>query len=262
MPELPEVEYAARIARTVAVGRSITRVLVSHPSQRRSLPPARARSLVGERVAAVERHGKTQRFCLTSGRVLDVHFRMTGDWVVGRVGDAAPRFARALIEFDDGGRLALDDPRALSVLSVGDAPDAASTLGPDPTHPGFSAGVLATALARRRAPIKVALLDQRVVAGIGNIYAAEALWRAAIDPRTPAASLGRRRIGRLVTAIRQVLAKATRNVGRYYGAGDTSVGTRFAVYDREGQRCRRCGGRIGRITQAGRSTYFCQRCQR
>lgn len=262
LPELPEVEYAARVARNVAAGRAITKVALLHPSQRRGLSDRRARSIAGDRVVDIERRGKTQRFRLTSGRRLDVHFRMTGDWIADRVGDALPRFARAVIEFDDGGRLVLDDPRALSVVSLVDARTGEKEIGPDPTQPGFEAGHLAGALAARRVAIKVALLDQRVVAGLGNIYAAESLWHAGIDPRTPAGRLSRPRIVRLTTAIRKVLAKATRNVGRYYGAGDTAVGTRFAVYDREGKKCSRCGGTIARIVQGGRSTYFCPRCQR
>jgi formamidopyrimidine-DNA glycosylase len=214
-------------------------------------------------VVRIDRVGKVQRFQLASGRALDVHFRMTGDWTTGKVGDPLPRFARALIEFDDGGRLVLDDPRALSRITLAaPASGGKSAVGPDPTQPGFLPAQLAAALAGRRVPIKVALLDQRILAGLGNIYAAEALWYAKIDPRTQAGRLSMRRISRLSTAIRRVLARATRNVGRYYGAGDTAVGTRFAVYDREGERCRRCGTSIARIAQAGRSTYFCPRCQR
>jgi formamidopyrimidine-DNA glycosylase len=188
---------------------------------------------------------------------------MTGGWVVGRVDDALPRFSRAVIEFDDGGRLVLDDPRALSVvLLVNHDSERDAEIGPDPTQPDFEASHLAAALAGRRVSIKVALLDQRVVAGLGNIYAAESLWHARIDPRTPAGRLSRPRIARLTTAIRKVLARATRNVGRYYGAGDAAVDARFAVYDREGKKCQRCGGTIARIIQGGRSTYFCPTCQR
>jgi formamidopyrimidine-DNA glycosylase len=263
VPELPEVEYAARVAREVAVGRVITRLALLHPSHRRALSPRRARGITGDRVVRIDRAGKLQRLLLASGRALEVHFRMTGDWATGKVGDPLPRFARALIEFDDGGRLVLDDPRALSRVTLADhATRGESAVGPDPTQPGFLPARLAAALAGKRVSIKVALLDQRIVAGLGNIYAAEALWYARVDPRAPAGRLTARRISRLTTAIRRVLARATRNVERYYGAASTAAGTRFAVYDREGEPCRRCGSTIARIVQGGRSTYFCPRCQR
>ena len=152
-------------------------------------------------------------------------------------------------------------------------------LGPEPLGPAFSPAGLGDALRRRRGPIKPALLDQRIVAGLGNIYAGEALWLARIIPRAVAASLSAERRARLVRAIRSVLERAP--VARYYNASDhagsradnatTSVrvaGERreraheWRVYDREGKACRRCGARISRITQAGRSTYYCPHCQR
>jgi formamidopyrimidine-DNA glycosylase len=261
MPELPEVERAVAVARAVALGRTITSVRVRHPSQRRGLPARDARSLVGDRVVAVERRGKSQHLVLASGRVLCVHFRMTGDWLVP--GPAPlPRPVRAVIAFDDGGRLALHDPRALSVISLCAAgEDGTAGLGPDALERAFTPEYLITALARRRIPIKVALLDQSVVAGIGNIYASEALWRARIDPRIPANRLTRARLATLVRAIRTTLRIALRRQERYYGSGNEDDGNRFAVYDREGEPCRRCRARIKRIIQAGRSTYFCAACQ-
>ena len=261
MPELPEVERAAAMARTVAVGRTITSVSVRHRSQRRGLPARDARSLVGDRVTAVERRGKAQRFKLASGRELQVHFRMTGDWIVPGPG-RLPRTIRAILTFDDGGRLALDDPRALSVLSLCVAENEDDGLGPDAIDPRLTARRLAGALASRRIGIKVALLDQRVVAGIGNIYASEALWRARIRPETPANELHTAQLGPLVRAIRATMKTAMSRQERYYGGdGGGSDSGRFAVYDREGEPCRRCRSPIRRITQAGRSTYFCAGCQ-
>ena len=260
MPELPEVERAAIVARGVAVGRTITSVTVRHRAQRRGLPAKDARSLVGDRVLAVERRGKSQRFHLASGRDLQVHFRMTGDWAIPGQGPL-PRTVRAVITFDDGGRLALDDPRALSVLSLCDTGQAHDVLGPDATDPSLSAEYMANALASRRIPIKVALLDQTVVAGIGNIYASEALWRARIDPRTPAQQLSKVRLRRLVKAIQATMRHALKRQSRYYANENAESEARFAVYDREGEQCRRCGKRIRRITQAVRSTYFCGNCQ-
>ena len=261
MPELPEVEHAATIAREVAVGRIITSVIVRHRSQRRGLPPRDARSLLGERIVAVTRRGKSQRFLLGSGRELRVHFRMTGDWLVPEPG-RLPASVRAVFGFDDGKRLALDDPRALSVLSLCSVPNEDDGLGPDALDPGLTARRLRDALSSRRIPIKVALLDQSLVAGVGNIYASEALWRSKIDPRTPANRLPLSRLSALLRAVRATLTDALDRQARYYGGDGNSGNDRFDVYDREGESCRRCGSRIKRITQAARSTYFCPKCQK
>lgn len=257
VPELPEVERAVRILRECAVGRTIGRVRLLHPALTRRLSPARRRALRQARVVRVERRGKHQLLWLDDGRVLHVHFRMTGDWSVSDGGAPLPRYARASIEFTDGTRLVLEDPRALATLDVHPAdavPDLA--LGPEPGDPALTPARLHASLASRRGAIKPVLLDQRVIAGLGNIYAAEALWRARLDPRAPAASLRPRDIERLLRAIRSVIERAT---GARYR--DTAA-ARLDVYGREGQPCRRCGTALARIVQAGRSTYLCPRCQR
>ena len=265
MPELPEVEAASRRARAIAEGRAIARVRVLHASLRRALPDEAAASLTGDTVASVERRGKHQLLRLTSGRTLHVHFRMTGDWAVpegeaAADGDALPKHARAVLEFADGGRLVLDDPRALAAVSLHAAGvDPLPRLGPEATDRAFNARWLAHALAGRRVPVKVALLDQHVVAGVGNIYASEALWYARVDPRRSASALKADSLGRVVHGVRRAMAKALRHPERYSGA---SSAQRFNVYDREGEPCRRCGRRVRRIVQAGRSTYFCAGCQR
>jgi formamidopyrimidine-DNA glycosylase len=182
---------------------------------------------------------------------------MNGDWVIGASSESVPRFARALLDFTDGTRVVLDDSRALSTFDVHRSIEGLPlALGPEPQDPELTPARLQLALSRRRVPIKVALLDQTVLAGLGNIYSSESLWRARIDPRAPAASLGAAEISRLLKAIRAVIARATG--GRY----SRLEGARLDVYDREGQRCRRCRAVIERIRQAGRSTYFCPRCQR
>lgn len=259
MPELPEVAHAASLLRRAVTGRQIARLCVLHPALRRRLGDAAARSLAGARIERVEQRGKHQLLVLDGGRLLHAHFRMAGDWAIGRVGDPEPRHARALLELTDGTRVALVDPRALATLALLPA-DASplGALGPEPLDDAFGAGPLAAALARRRGAIKPVLLDQRVVAGIGNIYAAEALWEARIDPRTPAARLGRVRLERLVDAIRTVIRRAQRAPGRYRNGAEQGL----LVYDREGEPCLRCGAPIRRIVQAGRSTYFCAKCQR
>lgn len=260
MPELPEVEAARRLLERVARGRTIDRLQLLHPALRKRLSPRAARSLHGARIQGVERRGKHQLLHLDDGRALHVHFRMSGDWKSGSADHPLPRHARAVLRFSDGTRLALVDPRALSTVTLHDTGDAAlPALGLEPMDPALTISTLGTALSTRRAPIKPVLLDQRVVAGLGNIYAAEALWRARIDPRAPASSLGPARRTRLLEAMREVMARALRDPARY-SADDGS--TRFDVYDREGCPCPRCGGSIRRITQAGRSTYYCPRCQR
>lgn len=272
MPELPEVEFAARVARAASVGKVLTRVRVLHRAQRRALPDRQARTLAGERVQRVDRRGKHQLLRLASGRTLHVHFRMTGDWRVLTVADDPPATARATLDFDDGTRLVLDDARALSVVSLCDAGvDPCAGLGPEANAAGFNASWLAERLATRRAPIKVALLDQQLVAGIGNIYASEALWFARLDPREPAHRLVAAGTGdasapleALTAGVRRALQKALDHPDRYYGVGGAGVGgaVRFNVYDREGKGCRRCRTPIARITQAARSTFFCPTCQR
>src|SRR5215510_9323517 len=186
MPELPEVESAVRRLRRAAVGKTIRRVQLKHPALARRVSASRLRSLRGARVLDVERRGKHQLFRLADGRVLHAHFRMTGDWHLDRDGDALPKFARAVIAFDDGSRVVLDDPRALSTIDIHPANVPLDLgLGPEPSDPGLTADSLHAALARKRVAIKPVLLDQRVIAGLGNIYAAEALWRARIAPDTP-----------------------------------------------------------------------------
>jgi formamidopyrimidine-DNA glycosylase len=259
MPELPEVEYAARALRVAVVGRSVHNVRVLHPSQRRRFSAREAARVRGARIDAVERRGKHQVISLSTGDTLVVHFRMTGDWAIDSVRSAPPAYARVVFELDDGRRVSLVDPRALSTVTLHRRGAAAlPSLGPDAADPDVSVEGFREALSRRRVPIKVALLDQRVLAGVGNIYAAEALWLARIDPRARASSLSRARQARLLESIRAVLEKAQEWAGRYRDDGVS----RFDVYDREGLACRRCGRVIRRITQAGRSTYFCPHCQR
>lgn len=259
MPELPEVEAASRILRRATVGKTIASFRMLHPSLRAALPARRLRAVVGRRIDAIERRGKHQLLRLDDGRVIHAHFRMAGDWHVGRSDDAPPKFARAALELSDGTRVSLVDPRALSTVKLHDAGALElPSLGPDPADAAFDAAFLKRVLASRRGPIKPALLDQRVASGVGNIYAVEGLWLARIDPRAKASSLGTTRLRRLVDGIRQALADGASNAGRY----SEGEATGLDVYGREGEPCHRCGVAIRRIVQAGRSTYFCPGCQR
>jgi len=257
MPELPEVEAARRALAHVAEGQTIARLHLLHPSLAKRVSPARRRLLVGRVIERVERRGKHQLLHLDDGRTLAIHFRMNGDWDIGAVSDPEPRFARATLELTNGTRIALVDSRALSTVELHDAGEGEPELGPEPSDPAFNADTLGVALARRRGAIKPALLDQRMVAGLGNIYAAEALWLAKISPKAKAASLSAHRRERLIVAIREVLSDAP--AGRYWVAHE---GARWNVYDREGEKCPRCGATIKRIVQAGRSTYYCPVDQR
>jgi formamidopyrimidine-DNA glycosylase len=272
MPELPEVEHARRVAHDALAGRRITRVERFHRIARRQLTPPIVRIIEGQQVIGVERRAKHQLIRLAHGHVLEVHFKMTGDWAVGLATDAVEAIERARLVLDNGTRLSLLDGRAFAVMRLHQPGQLRlPPLGPEPLLAAFTADVLRLALAGRRGPIKPVLLDQRVVAGLGNIYAAEACWVARIDPRTSAAKLGMVRVRRLVDAIREVLEQAP--VGRYYdrqrtsGArivalGEGSSVDEWRVYDREGQPCGRCGAVISRIVQSGRSTFFCRGCQR
>ncbi|MDF1504022.1 bifunctional DNA-formamidopyrimidine glycosylase/DNA-(apurinic or apyrimidinic site) lyase [Roseisolibacter sp. H3M3-2] len=260
MPELPEVEAAARRLRAAAVGRVIRAARTFHDAARRALPDRDAAQLAGRRVVGVRRLGKHQAIDLDDGSTLHAHFRMTGDWDVGRDDAPLPPHARVALSLDDGTRVALAGARVLDGVR-GHAPGAAPEprLGPDALDPARDGAALRAALRGRRAAVKPALLDQRVVAGGGNIYASEALWRAGIDPRTPAASLGPARVGRLADAVRAVLHDALDAPGRYQ---DGEALERLRVYDREGEPCVRCGAPVRRTVQAGRSTYYCARCQK
>jgi formamidopyrimidine-DNA glycosylase len=181
---------------------------------------------------------------------------MTGDWHIDRTDDELPRFARAAIAFDDGSRVVLEDPRALSTLELHAAnalPDLG--LGPEPGDSLLTPASLHAALSKKRGPIKPLLLDQRVIAGLGNIYAAESLWHARISPAAKSSSLTLKQVTMLLAAIRRVIKRAT---GARYT--DSSV-SKLAVYDRAGKPCRRCRAPVERVVQAGRSTYYCPVCQ-
>lgn len=260
MPELPEVDEAARRLRERVMGRTIMRITGLHPSQRRQLPAASRRQAEGQGIVAVERRGKHQLIRLANGASIHVHFLLDGDWSFTLLPDAPPRFARVEIVLDDGTRVSLTDPRALCIVKVYTAANPPTLkIGPDADDPGVTAGFFGARLARRRVAIKVALLDQKLLAGIGNIYAAEALWRARISPEAPADSLSAARVTRLLASVRDALADGVARAVRYRTSDRAD---QFHVYDREGKPCDRCGMILRRLIQGGRSTCYCPRCQR
>ncbi|HEX9608024.1 MAG TPA: bifunctional DNA-formamidopyrimidine glycosylase/DNA-(apurinic or apyrimidinic site) lyase [Gemmatimonadaceae bacterium] len=260
MPELPEVEKAVQQLTHAALGKTIASVRAIHPALKRKLSPAKSRAAKGKRIESIERRGKHQLLHLDNGDTLVVHFRMNGDWELGTTADPLDRFARAVIELVDDTRISLIDRRALSSITLDKSGTSSlPRLGREASDPSLDADYLQAALKRKKIAIKPALMDQSVVAGLGNIYAAEALWEAELNPGKSASKVSRAKLERLVDAIRLVLSPEKRLPGRYT---DKREAGRFAVYDREGKICRRCGGTIKRIVQAGRSTYFCPSCQR
>lgn len=259
MPEQPEVERAAQRLRDAVVGQRIASVKVLHPAQRRQLPDSQARLLAGRRLVAVERRGKHQFLHLDDGAVLHVHFRMAGDWWIGSATADAPRHERVRWELDGGAAFSLVDPRALATVVALPAGAELPAMGPEVADPALTVPWLRGALSGRRGAIKPTLLDQHLLAGVGNIYASEALWHARLHPATPAHSLGNVRLARLIDALRTALLLGETAATRYHGEAGAP---RLSVYDRAGEPCLRCGSTIRRIIQAGRSSYYCPRCQR
>jgi formamidopyrimidine-DNA glycosylase len=266
MPELPEVEFAAGRLREAVLGHTIVRAEALHASQKRHLPTAAARQLAGQRIEHVERRAKVQLIHLSDGSVLEVHFRLNGDWEFTALTEAPPRHERVRLTTAEGVRVSLVDSRALCVLTR-HAPGtfAGIEAGPEPLSADFTVEALRDALRTRRAPIKPVLLVPHVVAGVGNIYASEALWEARIHPATPANTLSRVRLRRLRDAIVHVLRTAP--TGRYWER-TTADGTPVSeseiwrVYGRTGEPCKRCASAVRDAVQAGRRSYWCGRCQR
>jgi formamidopyrimidine-DNA glycosylase len=222
---------------------------------RPQLPRTIEKHAAGHTIDAIRRLGKNILIDLNGGEVLHIHLRMTGDLRV--IPDARFRSAstRAVFEFTDGRALVFDDPRALGKLWIGE--ERLGEIGMEPLDGSFTAEAFESLAQKSKQPVKLFLLDQRHVAGIGNIYAAEALFRAKIDPRKLTGSISKAKRAALHAAIVEVLRSA---VGESYNApGDEFPSD---VYGREGEACRRCKALIRRIPQGGRSTYFCPRCQR
>ena len=274
MPELPEVETIRRQLEERITGRTITRLrvwdpMVVSPDSARRL----ARRITGRRIERVSRRGKYLRLELEGGDTLAVHLRMTGrlHWSDHGAGPPEP-YRRARIELDDGSRLDMSDMRRFGRIWLvpGDRAAAAywdARAGVEPLGPGFTASRLGTLFAGRRAPVKAALLDQRLVAGVGNIYADEALHQARIHPLRPAGDLGPDELRRLHRAVRDRLRAGIDSGGasidRYLDAtgGRGSMQDLLAVHLHAGEPCPRCGRTIEKIRVAQRGTYVCPGCQ-
>jgi len=289
MPELPEVETVRRGLVPVMEGHVIARAEVRRPDLRRPFPPHLAERLTGARVLRLGRRSKYLLAELSSGETMIVHLGMSGRILVAPsagvggavIGDHVHdhgRIARhdhLILTMETGVRVTLNDARRFGSVDLVPTAEAAAhpllaDLGPEPMGNGFSEETLGAALKGRRTPVKAALLDQRLIAGLGNIYVCEALHRAGIDPRRQAGRIAAPRVGALARAIREVLAEAIAAGGsslRDYRQTDGELGYfqhAFRAYGREGEPCLRegCGGTVRRIVQAGRSSFFCPRCQR
>lgn len=283
MPELPEVETVRRGLIPALEGRRLTRVEQRRPDLRFPFPDDFVQRLTGAVITRLERRAKYLVGRLDRGGLLIMHLGMTGRFEIdgalpGQFEQAVapdPRHAHVVFETEAGGRVTYYDPRRFGFMGLIDGDDLAvhpwfAGMGPEPLGPDFHAGVLAAAFAGRRQGPKSLLLDQRVVAGLGNIYVCEALHRSGISPLKPAGGLSKRRLGRLTADIKAVLAEAVEVGGstlRDFAAADGALGYfqhRFRVYGREGEPCPTpgCRGVIQRTVQAGRSTFHCPACQK
>jgi formamidopyrimidine-DNA glycosylase len=268
MPELPEVETTVRSLARVLDGRRIARVEARRLDLRRAMPPDLGQRLTGATVTGLGRRAKYGVIDTDRGDSLVFHLGMSGHWRIDP--RTIGKHDHFIITTADEHRLALNDARRFGSLDLVRTDRLAewppfAALGPEPF--ALDARMLKKRLAGRSATIKLLLLDQRIVAGLGNIYVCEALHRAGIHPLRAAGSVSLARIERLVSAIDEVLAEAIAAGGstlRDFASPDGTLGyfsKRFAVYDREGQSCA-CGGTIKRIAQGGRSTFYCPTCQR
>ena len=272
MPELPEVETTVRGLERVLKGRRLVRVEPKRADLRRAIPQDLGQRLTGARVTGLGRRAKYGLIDTDRGDTLVFHLGMSGRWRIdpAEIG----KHDHLVIETDEGRRLALNDARRFGSLDLVATDEMEgwpgfAGLGPEPLGGELDGLWLKKRLAGRMAAIKLMLLDQRIVAGLGNIYVCEALFRARIDPRKAAGKVGRPKLDALATAIPAVLEEAIRAGGstlRDFAAPDGELGyfsKTFDVYGREGKKCRGgCGGLVSRIVQGGRSTFFCRRCQR
>jgi formamidopyrimidine-DNA glycosylase len=284
MPELPEVETVMRGLASVLQGRTIRAASIARPDLRWPFPAGLAERLAGARVEGFRRRGKYMLMRLSGDDSVLIHLGMSGRMVARPAEPTATApcgpilHEHMALETTNGVRVGFVDPRRFGCVDLvptaeEDRHRLLAGLGPEPLEPGFTPAVLAAALKGRRAPLKAALLDQKVVAGLGNIYVSEALFRARLSPRRIASSVAGIRAVRLVPAIRAVLDESIAAGGsslRDYVRADGEIGffqERFKVYGREGLPCEECPGApdclgIRRTVQAGRATFHCPRLQR
>lgn len=271
MPELPEVEYVARQLRQTLPGRRIVGADVRWARAIQDMEPAEfVAGVTGRVVTEIGRRAKYLLLTLDDGRLLIVHRRMSGNLLLREAGREEPPYVRVALNLDDGRRLYYTDPRKFGRLALA-RPDAlpavVAALGPEPLEPEFTPAVLAARLAGIRRGLKATLLDQTVVAGLGNIYADEALFRARLHPLRAAGSLSGDEVARLHAGIQGALTTGIEHGGTTFGRyrdinGEAGTNLEHVeVYQRTGQPCPRCGTPIARITITQRSTHYCPTCQ-
>lgn len=285
MPELPEVETVCRGLAGVLEGRRLARVVVRRKDLRIPFPKHFAESLTGRRVEKIRRRAKYMLLDLDDGQVLIVHLGMSGRMVVDSSGAPPAKHDHVILTTDKGVEIRFNDPRRFGLMALApreglEGHKLFRHLGPDPLTPAFTPAALSAALRGRKTSIKSALLDQRIVVGVGNIYACESLYRAGLSPLRKAGSVAGARAEKLVSAIKAVLKEAIAAGGsslRDHVQPSGELGYfqhAWKVYGREGQSCACLGARAGhkasgnkgkgvvrRITQAGRSTFYCAGCQ-
>lgn len=287
MPELPEVETVRRGLAPVLEGARLRHVDVRRPDLRWPFPPRMADRLIGARIDRLRRRSKYILADLDTGETLIIHLGMSGRMLItGPQADAMPgafahvhghlpRHDHVVFETEDGHRVIFNDARRFGAMDLvatesTNAHWLLQNLGPEPFGNGFNDSYLTARFSGKRSPVKTALLDQRIVAGLGNIYVCEALWRSGISPLRQAGRIAPARVARLVPAIRDVLTEAIAAGGsslRDHRQANGDLGYfqhTFAVYDREGAPCQTpgCQGKIRRKFQSGRSSFYCAACQR
>lgn len=281
MPELPEVETVRRGLAPVMEGQRIARLVQNRADLRFPFPEHFTERVSGATIRHLGRKAKFLTVDLSTDEILVMHLGMTGRFTVA--GKQQGEFHHesgtdaahdhVVFHLSNGATVTYNDPRRFGFMELWPAQSFQAyprlmKMGPEPLSNGFSETYLNTTLKGRKTPIKAALLDQSIIAGLGNIYVCEALWRAGVSPKRMAASVAGKRAARLVPAINDVIAEAIQAGGSSISDFASASGElgyfqhRFAVYDREGQACRSCGSPIRRIVQAGRSTFYCSGCQR
>ena len=274
MPELPEVETVRKGLEPAMLGQKITKADIRREGLRWPFPDHMAARLEGQRVERLRRRAKYILLDLDGGESLIVHLGMSGRMLISD-GDAMIKHDHVVLDMDNGKRIAFNDPRRFGAMDLC-ATDALDDhrmfkgMGPEPLGNTFNTEYLRDRLKGRKMPIKSALLDQKIVAGLGNIYVCEALWRSGINPTRKAGDVTAKKIALLVPTIRDVLNEAIESGGsslKDYRQADGQLGYfqhSFAVYGREGELCKTdgCGQKIVRIVQSGRSTFYCPKCQK
>jgi len=280
MPELPEVETVRSGLAPIMQGQTIRRAQINRPNLRFAFPQDFCQRLTGTQVLNLRRRAKYLLIDLSSEETLIAHLGMSGRFSIVPPGEAPPgdtKPAHDHVEWclSNGHRILYNDPRRFGFMDLCNSADLENSkflagLGPEPLGNAFNAAWLAEQFTGKARPVKTALLDQHVVAGLGNIYVCEALYRAGIHPKTLIKTIGPKRRARLLVCIREVISDAIAAGGstlRDYAAADGALGYfqhRFAVYGREGEPCAReaCTGTVARMVQSGRSSFYCPKCQR